>query len=264
MTDALDASYQELVLLLPEEKVVNVDETGHKLKKERWWTWCFRAELFALYHIDAHRNAEVLMDILGKEFAGVLGCDYLSTYRRYMRECNIAVQFCLAHLIRDVKFLTTLPEGPEKAYGERLREEIRQLFRIIHEREKMPEEDYQRRLAAQREKILEVGTHDVPPGKHAQVMARRLQKHGQAYFTFITTPGIEPTNNLAEQAIRFVVIDRHVTQGTRSEDGNRWCERIWTVIATCAMQGLSVLEFLQQSVCAYWDGTKAPSLIGDV
>ena len=122
------------------------------------------------------------------------------------------------------------------------------MVRIIHEREKMPE----------------VGTHDVPTGKHAQVMARRLQKHGQAYFTFITTPGIEPTNNLAEQAIRFVVIDRQLTQGRLSEDGNRWWARIWTVVATCAMQGLSVLEFLQQSVCAYWDGTKAPKLRADV
>jgi len=264
VTAALETSYQELLRLLPEEEVVNVDETGHKLKKERWWTWCFRAELFALYHIDAHRNADVLMTFLSKEYAGVLGCDYLSTYRRYMRECDIVVQFCLAHLIRDVKFLTTLPNEPEKAYGERLREELRALFQIIHERAKLPEKEFQKRLAAQREKIVEVGTQQVPAGKHAQVMARRLQKHGQAYFTFITTPGIEPTNNLAEQAIRFVVIDRHITQGTRSESGNRWSERIWTVIATCAIQGLSVYEFLHQSVNAYWDGTTAPKLIANV
>ena len=264
VTAALATSYQELLDLLPDEKALNVDETGHKLKKERWWTWCFRAELYVLYHIDAHRDAEVLMTILGKEYAGVLGCDYLSTYRRYMRECNIVVQFCLAHLIRDVKFLTTLPNGGEKAYGERLREEIRALFQIIHEREEMSEEEYQRRLAAQRDKILQVGTQQVPAGQHAQVMARRLGKHGQAYFTFITTPGIEPTNNLAEQAIRFVVIDRHITQGTRSEGGNRWSERIWTVIATCAMQGQSVYEFLHKSVQAYWDGTEAPKLIGNV
>jgi len=264
VTAALEASYQELLRLLPEEEVVNVDETGHKLKKERWWTWCFRAELFALYHIDAHRNAEVLMTVLGEEYAGVLGCDYLSTYRRYMRECNILVQFCLAHLIRDVKFLTTLPNAQEKAYGERLREELRALFGIIHERENLAAKEFQKRLAAQREKIIQVGTQQVPAGKHAQVMARRLQKHGQAYFTFITTPGIEPTNNLAEQAIRFVVIDRHITQGTRSESGNRWSERIWTVIATCAIQGLSVYEFIHQSVIAYWDGTAAPKLIADI
>ncbi len=53
---------------------------------------------------------------------------------------------------------------------------------------------------------------------------------------YITTPDIEPTNNLAEQAIRFVVIDRRITQGTRGESGRQWCECIWTAIATCAMQ----------------------------
>jgi transposase len=55
---------------------------------------------------------------------------------------------------------------------------------------------------------------------------------------------VEPTNNLAEQAIRFVVIDRHITQGTRSAAGRQWSERIWTVIATCVQQGKSVYGFL--------------------
>ena len=77
-------------------------------------------------------------------------------------------------------------------------------------------------------------------------MAERFAKHGEAYFTFVTTPGVEPTNNLAEQAIRFVVIDRHITQGTRSEAGRQWSERIWTVVATCAQQKQSVYEFLKK------------------
>jgi transposase len=41
-------------------------------------------------------------------------------------------------------------------------------------------------------------------------MATRFRLHGEAYFTFITTPGLDPTNNIAEQAIRFIVIDRHI------------------------------------------------------
>jgi hypothetical protein len=41
---------------------------------------------------------------LGEEFNGVLGCDYFSAYRRYQREFGVPLQFCLAHLIRDVKF----------------------------------------------------------------------------------------------------------------------------------------------------------------
>ena len=68
-------------------------------------------------------------------------------------------------------------------------------------------------------------------------LVNRFREHGREYIRFITTPDIEPTNNLAEQAIRFVVLDRKVTQGTRSEAGRQWCERIWTVIATCAQHG---------------------------
>ena len=84
------------------------------------------------------------------------------------------------------------------------------------------------------------------------------------YFRFVTTPGVEPTNNLAEQAIRFVVIDRRITQGTRSEEGNRWCERIWTVIATCTQQGRSVFDYLEAAVGAWFDKTEPPLLLSDV
>ena len=75
---ALAKPYDELLHLLPDEDVVNVDETGHKLNGEAWWTWCFRAELYVLYHIDARRSGDVLMEILGKEYDGVLGCDLFS------------------------------------------------------------------------------------------------------------------------------------------------------------------------------------------
>ena len=95
-------------------------------------------------------------------------------------------------------------------------------------------------------------------------LAKRFEDHGESYFRFITTPGVEPTNNLAEQAIRFVVIDRLITQGTRSEKGNRWCERIWTVIATCTQQGRSVFEYLEAAVGAWFVGTEPPILLPGV
>jgi transposase len=94
-------------------------------------------------------------------------------------------------------------------------------------------------------------------------MAKRLRTYGASYFTFVTTPGVEPTNNLAEQAIRFVVIDRHLTQGTRSETGQRWCERIWTVMATCAQQGRSVFDYLCAAVAGYFQEEEVPSLLAE-
>ncbi len=92
-------------------------------------------------------------------------------------------------------------------------------------------------------------------------MAKRFRENGQAYFRFITTPGIEPTNNLAEQAVRFVVIDRRITQGTRGKKGRETNERLWTVIGTCAMQGRSAFEFILKAVQAYFRSQPAPSLL---
>jgi transposase len=239
---------------------LNVDETGHKERGKRWWTWCFRAQLYTLFKIDPSRGSEVLIAMLGREFEGVLGCDYFSAYHKYMGDCGVTVQFCLAHLIRDVKFLTELPDPVTAAYGQRVLAGLRQLFHVIHRRETMDPMRFQRALETARDKLIAVGQR-APPRHEAQTMAKRFREHGEAYFRFITTPGVEPTNNLAEQAIRFVVIDRLVTQGTRSERGRHWNERIWTAIATCTQQGRSVFEYLCQSIDAHFTRKPPPSLL---
>jgi hypothetical protein len=41
---------------------------------------------------------------------------------------------------------------------------------------------------------------------------------------------LEPTNNHSEQQIRHCVIERRITQGTRGEAGQRYHERMWSVI----------------------------------
>ena len=71
---SLDAPYEELLNRLPLETHLNVDETGHKENGERSWTWVFRADLYVLFKIDKSRGSQVLVEVLGKEFNGVLGC----------------------------------------------------------------------------------------------------------------------------------------------------------------------------------------------
>jgi transposase len=262
VSDALQQPYEELLKQLPSESWLNVDETGHKDNGVRFWTWCFRAETYTLFKIADSRSSKVLFDILGEHFSGVLGCDYFSAYRKYMKDCDIRVQFCLAHLIRDIKYLTTLPDKATVAYGETLLDAVREMFGIIHKSETMDEEAFELLLINARQDILLKGMCNVPQTKDAQNLAKRFRLHGDAYFRFITTPGIEPTNNLAEQAIRFVVIDRVITQGTRSKEGRVWCERIWTVIATCSNQAYSAFEFIYNAVKAYFIPEKPfPSLL---
>jgi transposase len=257
---AMQPAYEALAARLPQESCLNVDETGHKENGDGLWTWVFRARFFTLFKIDPSRGSEVLIETLGRQFAGVLGCDYFSAYRKYLGEGNVRVQFCLAHLIRDIKFLLELPDPVTANYGRRLLAELRQLFHVIHRRETLPAAQFQRALAQARDRVLKVGKR-APPRREAENLADRFRRYGAAYFRFITTPGLEPTNNLAEQAIRFVVQDRHVTQGTRSPRGRRWCERIWTATATCVQQHRSVFDYLHQTIVAHFAGQPTPSLL---
>ena len=267
---ALEAPYEELLKRLPLEQALNVDETGHKDNGGKFWTWVFRAELYVLFRIDKSRGSQVLLDVLGEEFDGVLGCDYFSAYHKYMADFGITVQFCIAHLIRDIKFLAGLPDAETRAYGERLLAAIKAMFKVIHHRDETDLPAFQRALEQARDRILKEALRDVPSRldangrelkREAFNMARRFRENGKAYFEFVTTPGIGPTNNLAEQAVRFVVIDRRITQGTRSEKGRETCERLWTVVGTCAMQGRSAFEFILAAVRAHLRGEPAPSLL---
>lgn len=272
VSNSLEMAYEELLRVLPLAIKVNIDETGHKENGEKFWTWVFKTDLFVLFKIDKSRGSDVLIEVLGKEFNGVLGCDYFSAYRKYMNDFNIIVQFCIAHLIRDIKYLTSLPDTETKEYGEKLLLSVRELFKIIHEKSNMPEQNFIDRLTYAKENIIKTAIQEAPVyldnnGKvvkekcEVKNMVKRFTDNGKAYFEFITSPGVEPTNNTAEQAIRFVVIDRHVTQGTRSIKGRKANERLWTVIATCSLRGKSAFEFILKSVEAYFYNRASPSLI---
>jgi len=125
-------------------------------------------------------------------------------------ETDAVMQFCWAHLVRDVKFLTTLSDPVTARFGAKLLAAIKVLFRVWHRR------------------------------------------------------SAEPTNNAMERGFRHLVIDRKVTQGTRGEPGRRWCERIWTVLATCAQQGRSAFQFIYQSITAYFNDHSFLSLLPQV
>jgi transposase len=260
-TRAMAGAYDALRRRLPSQSRLNVDETGHRENGRRPWTWCFRADEFTLFKIADSRGSDVLWDMLGSEFRGVLGCDYFSAYRKYMKDADVRVQFCLAHLIRELKFMTTLPDRATAVYAESLLMALRSLFRVIHRRDRMSPRGFARALQWRRDVIVRLATQRVPHTSEARNLAARFRTHGPAYFTFVTSPHLPPTNNLAEQAIRFVVIDRHITQGTRSPTGRAWCERIWTVLATCAQQGRSAFEFLHTAIQALFHRQSAPTIL---
>jgi hypothetical protein len=58
-----------------------------------------------------------------------------------------------------------------------------------------------------------------------------------------------------------VVLDRKITQGSRSAWGDAWMERFWSVLQTCQQQGRSVMEFLQECTSNFLAGLPTPTLV---
>jgi transposase len=263
VTAALGPCYEQLQEALPEQAYMGIDETGCPERGRGLWSWCFHVpgdERFTWFHIDPSRGSQVLKRYLGKAFRGIIGCDYFSAYRKFLRETDVWLQLCWAHLIRDVKYLTTLLDRATRGYGQRLLSKIKTLFHTWHRRPETPDERWKRAATKARRDVLSAARR-APLASEAQNMAKRFREHGDEYFTFLDMPGIEPTNNGPERQIRFLAIDRKITQGTRGETGRRWCERIWTTLATCAQQHRSAFEFIYRSIIAHFTHQRFPSLL---
>ena len=261
VSKALKPSYDELARCLPNESQVNVDETGHHDDGDLHWTWCFDTLRYSLFKIDKSRGSKVLEKMLGKEFAGIIGADYWGAYRKYARLFDVRMQYCMAHLIRDICFLAEHKVKNISRWANKLLEWLKKLFDTLHRRDKLTEKGFMRSMEKIKSGFLKI-VRRPPDHKLAKKLARRFKgESAEDYFRFLTEPNVEPTNNATERQIRPVVIDRKITQGTRGQNGIRWCERIWTTIASCKKQQRNVFDFIHESVIAHWSNKKYPSLM---
>ena len=259
VSDALVRPYQELAEHIPTEPVLHIDESGWKDQGLKYWIWVFCTSMVSFFCIAKSRGSKVLEEILGKAYSGTIVSDFFSAYVKY---ANRLQQFCLAHLIRDIKFLATLPDEADKQFGERLLIDFKRLFHFWHLREKIPKERFDRIMLRIKGRVLRLAQMQaLGERSKSRTLARRLVKHGEAIFRFLFDPAVPPTNNAAERGLRTAVIDRRITQGSRSLMGREWNARIWTVLGTCRKQGRSAWEFLQNALSAHYFQTPTPSLL---
>ena len=240
VNNALAGPYEELAEHVPTERVLNIDESGWKDKGLKYWIWVFSASAISFFWIAKSRGSKVLEEILGKTYNGTIVSDFFSAYVKY---ANRLQQFCLAHLIRDIKFLTTLPGEADQRFGRLLLIEFKRLFHFWHLRQKIPKDRFDRIMFRIRDRVLGLAEPcALGERSKSRTLARRLVKHGDAIFRFLFDPAVSPTNNAAERGIRAAVIDRRITQGPPEADslmGRQWNARIWTVIGTCRKQSRS-------------------------
>jgi transposase len=261
VSKALNSSYDQLAERLPQESQVCVDETGHHDDGKLHWTWCFDTSDYSLFKIDESRGSKVLEETLGKDFTGIVCADYWGAYRKYARLFDVRLQYCMAHLIREIRFLAEHSVKKLSRWANGLLEWLKKLFKTLHRRNKLTAKGFLRSMEQIKYGFLRL-VRRPPDHKLAKKLARRFKgRAAEDYFRFLTEPKLEPTNNGTERQIRPVVIDRRITQGTRGYAGMRWCERIWTALATCKKQDRNVSDFIHKAVVAHWSNKEYPSLI---
>jgi transposase len=88
----------------------------------------------------------------------------------------------------------------------------------------------------------------------AGMFARTREREMGALWTFVVEAGVEPTNNRAERALRLAVLWRKIMQGTYSEKGDRWVERILSLRETCRLRGIPTFPIVVEAVTCYFNG----------
>jgi transposase len=258
----------ELELQLPHEPVVNSDETGYRTSGEKRWLWALVATNFVFYKIALTRGAEVLVQLLGEVFTGILCSDRCASYLKYHKGEG---QFCWAHFKRNILGIQEIGKttDAERFCRDALALHAR-LFRLWHRFRDGPGVRYgpitRQQLIAKsiplEKKFFALADRYLDsPDKDVANLALALMQHFERFFAFLRHEGVEPTNNVAERALRCAVQWRKISFGSRSAQGEVAVARLLTVTRTCRMQNRAPLDYLVSALRSHRNALPIPSLL---
>ena len=238
----------------------NVDETGWKQGRAKAWLWAAVTATVTAFLIRPTRGRAAFDDLVGPA-PPVLTADRYGVYTHLPGDRR---QVCWAHLRRDVQAMIDRANAGSKV-GADLLLHADILFRRWG---RVRDGTLTRRgfrthyagwLREEVHALLARGAASACP--RTAGTCREVLGVEASLWTFASTPGVEPTNNAAERAVRHAVCWRRTSYGTDSEAGSRFVERVLTVVATCRQQGRDVLGFLADAVQATKTGATPPSLV---
>jgi transposase len=252
--------HEALVAAVLASPALNADETGWRTAGEQRTLWTATTERAAIFRIAEDRHADRLDELIGSDYAGIVSSDRWWAYDHLDAGCR---QACWQHLTRDFR---RHAEGlaEQKSFGEaglRLTGRLFEAWHALddhHDRDRLQAEiaPIQTELQA----LLEHAGRKSPRTKYHRRFANNLLKIWPALWTFVTVPGVEPTNNAAERALRGPVIARKLSHGTRTDDGERFIERALSASVTCRLQGRSLFHYARELLTAHTRGDPLPTL----
>lgn len=233
----LDEPYYKVMKQIRSSEILHIDETSYKLNGETWWLWVFCSQNEILFVIRKSRGGNVIEEVLGKGFNGIIVSDGWIVYSKFAK----TLQRCWAHLLREADAL-------EDKYGDfnQKNMKIHDLFyEICKTRENPPPKEKRFKLQLELKERLRFIAERMSFDHRFKTLATKILNGIDAWFTCIVHTGVEPTNNYAEQSLRELIVQRKIMGGLRSVDGAVVMERVATMLASWKRQEKPLFETMK-------------------
>lgn len=219
---------KELSVEYRQAEVRHADETSWRTDGQSGYAWLFCTEKTSIFLFRRTRAASVAKEVLGTSpLGGVLVVDRYAAYNR----APCALQYCYAHLLRDVEDL-----GQEFAAEEEVRAFTATLIPLLAQamhlrRQPLTDAVYYEQAQQIKQRIIVVTESEA---RHPGI--RKIQDffHDKAerLYHWAQSRAVPAENNRAERELRPSVIARKVSFGSQSEAGARTREVLMTLLAT--------------------------------
>src|SRR5512135_2883224 len=243
----LGGGYPALRDQFPTADVTYTDDTGWRVGGHPAQLMIFVTATATVFQVRAqHRNEEV-REVIGDDYRGVLVTDRGKSYDAKELEA-VLQQKCILHALRSINEVLETKRGRARQFGARLKKLLKEELELWHEYH-----DHRGHLAGFERRVrslCEAVTRHLRP--HRLVDAdnlRLLDEFGRHHargnlLRFREDPRVQPTNNVSERGFRFAVIQRKVSQCSKTARGARAFEAFVSVIKTAMRQGQDVVERL--------------------
>jgi transposase len=236
--------YQALIKALQACTVVHSDETGWRIGTLSAWLWVFTNQHITVYTIGTSRGHEVVIEILGKEFKGILVSDCFLAYDHHAL-VKWLKQKCLSHLLKDLKELKETKSRGAVRFAREVTVLLQSALALKAQKGELSTEEYTNQaktLETQLDTLIDAKRQLTDPDNLR--FAKRLRKHRKHVLRFLYVDELDATNNLAERQLRPEVITRKTNGCNRTNDGAETHAVLGSILVTCRQQSIPILDYL--------------------
>jgi transposase len=216
--------------------VIHCDETSSRVGGNNWWEWVFCSAQAVLHVIRFNRSKDVIHDVMGNHQAEVWVSD---CYSAQMKAPAHQRQLCLAHQLRNLQAAVEIE--PSTTWSKAMQVLFRYAIHLQKQRGEISPDYYKQQLARIERHFDRLLSRKLTQ-PHAKRLQKRYLKYRQCLFVFLYRDDVQPTNNVAERALRPSVVHRKVIGCFRSDWGVKAFADLASLIDSAELTGINAFQ----------------------